>query len=145
MKGVLGGLVRVLLPQLPWILDTFKPQQGAPARPVPQSSVIQNGRPIRNRPPPAEPVVYRHVNKETGKVDYIGVTNNGARRHEEHKRSGRFNPDQHILEHQPARSGASAEALYDHEKRKIKQHHPAMNQRSGGAGPRWKPQKPSVP
>jgi hypothetical protein len=111
--------------------------------PAIQGGVIRRGPPIFNRPPPPEPVIYRHRNKETGKIDYIGATNNGSRRHNEHIRSGKFDPSQQDLGWQRARDGASPEDVYGHETKKIKQHRPPLNRRNGGGGPRWKWQNPS--
>jgi len=110
---------------------------------IPKGGAIRYGRPLRNRPPPSEPVIYRHISRETGKPDYVGATKNGSRRHDEHIRSGQFDPSRQALEWQPARDGVNAEALYEHEKKKIKQHRPPLNRRNGGAGPRWKPRNPS--
>ena len=46
-------------------------------------SILKRGRP-RKKEPPAGPGVYRIVNKETGKIDKIGETNNLKRRKSEH-------------------------------------------------------------
>lgn len=54
--------------------------------------------------PPEKPGIYRWRNKETGDIDYIGETNNLKRRENQHERT------------------------------KIEQHKPSLNQRAGGAG-----------
>ena len=51
-------------------------------------STLKRGRP-RTQEPPAEPGVYRIVNKETGEIEKIGETNNLKRRKSEHFSSGK--------------------------------------------------------
>jgi hypothetical protein len=96
---------------------------------------IQRGRPIRNRPPPDQPGLYRFINKKTGKMDYFGTTKSLSNRQKAHERSGKFNG--HYFSFQPAKPGVSATALYEHEVKKIKKHRPRLNRNIGGGGPRW--------
>jgi hypothetical protein len=98
---------------------------------------IQRGRPIRNQPPPDKPGLYWIISKKTGKPVYIGAAKNIRQRSATHKRSGKLNSDLHHLQWQLAKDGATAGAIYGHEAKKIKKHRPRLNQRNGGAGPRW--------
>ena len=52
---------------------------------VVQMSTLEKGRP-RTTKPPAKPGVYRIVEKETGKIKYIGETDNLGKRKGQHFR-----------------------------------------------------------
>lgn len=112
----------------------FRPQKASGNR---VSGPIGYGRPVRNRAPESKPGIYRITSKKDGKPIYIGVANDLSRRYAEHKRSGKFEPDEHHFEYQSANDGVRADELYNHEKKKIKKHKPRMNQRNGGGGRPW--------
>ncbi|MBN2798578.1 MAG: GIY-YIG nuclease family protein [Deltaproteobacteria bacterium] len=92
------------------------------------------GRPSR-QPPPHAPGEYRWVNKETKERDYIGETNDLARRKGEHERSDKpVDSSTHTFEWKEADPSSTSESRREHERKKIAQHHPPLNQRGGGGG-----------
>jgi len=107
------------------------------------SSAIAPGRMRVSRSPrsiPREPGVYRHVNKRTGSVLYIGQTCNLARRQREHAAAGRLNFTTHEIWYGVARKGANVNDRCTTEKRQIKKWQPSRNKSSGGNGRREGPQ-----
>ena len=92
------------------------------------------GRPLKCDPPCA-PGEYRFRNKRTGKIDYIGETNNLKRRKSEHERSEkRVSSKTHDFEYKLADGRSTSNSRRKHEKNKIEQYNPRHNERSGGAG-----------
>lgn len=92
------------------------------------------GRPSK-QPPPEKPGEYRWINKETGEVDYYGETNNLKRRQYQHERSDKpVSSDTHDFAWKQADARFSVDARREHERQKIEQHQPKLNQRAGGAG-----------
>ena len=83
---------------------------------------------------------YRILNNERDVV-YIGVTNKFNRRIKEHIRTGKICSENPIVAFQPADGRASQSRINDHERQKIKQHSPKLNQRGGGAGRPYKKRK----
>lgn len=77
---------------------------------------------------------YRIINGETREVMYVGVSNNLNRREREHERTGKINSNNNIFAFKTADGRASQSRINDHERRKIEQHDPILNQRAGGAG-----------
>lgn len=77
---------------------------------------------------------YRIINGDTREVMYVGVTNNLSRREREHERTGKINSDNSIFAYKVADGRASQSRINDHERAKIEQHNPPLNQRAGGAG-----------
>src|SRR4051794_9164485 len=47
----------------------------------------------KNSTIPKEPGMYRHRNKETGEIEYVGQTNDLRKRQQEHARNGKYNPE----------------------------------------------------
>ncbi len=94
--------------------------------------IFNRGRPSRQSPPKA-PGEYRIRDKDTGKIKYIGETNNLSRRVKEHNR-GSFPSKDNVAEWQRADRDSTSQERRLHEKRKIDQHQPPMNQRRGGGG-----------
>lgn len=47
-------------------------------------------------PHPAKPGVYRHIDKESGNVEYVGQTNNLRKRQQEHVRTGTLYPERQV-------------------------------------------------
>jgi excinuclease UvrABC nuclease subunit len=92
------------------------------------------GRPLKCDPPCA-PGEYRFRNRKTGKIDYIGETNNLKRRKSEHKRSEKcISSRTHDFEYKLADGRSTSNSRREHEKNKIEQYSPRHNERSGGAG-----------
>lgn len=87
-------------------------------------------------PLPAEPGIYRHVNKKSGEVDYVGQTDNIRKRQQEHAREGKLNPVEQRIAWAQARSNATRESLLKTEKDHISRHNPSGNTYKGGNGRR---------
>lgn len=87
-------------------------------------------------PLPAEPGIYRHVNKKSGEVDYVGQTDNIRKRQQEHAREGNLNPVEQQIVWAQARSDATRESLLQTEKDHIGRHNPSGNTYKGGNGRR---------
>jgi excinuclease UvrABC nuclease subunit len=83
---------------------------------------------------PSEPGLYRHINKKTKKVDYIGQTNNIRRRNQEHRNQGLLNDV--IIAWAAAKDDSSRDDLCNTEKKHIKKHRPTRNKYKGGNGRR---------
>ena len=77
---------------------------------------------------------YRILDGTTKEVMYVGVSKNLNRREREHERSGKINSDNSIFAYKVADGRASQDRINDHEREKIRQHDPVLNQRAGGAG-----------
>lgn len=92
------------------------------------------GRPRRGKPN-AVPGTYRYVNKRTGKVDYVGQSDNLRRRYQQHLRGDQpaFDPHTHHFDWQAQISGGTEERLQK-EKDQYLDHKPPMNRRKGGGG-----------
>jgi predicted GIY-YIG superfamily endonuclease len=101
---------------------------------IPKVSMVRRGRPART-PPKNKPGVYRITNKKTDKVEYIGESNNLARRKREHRQTGNLNPKKERFEHQ-ASPNATTDQRRAQERAQIKRHNPPRNQRRGGGGRR---------
>lgn len=92
------------------------------------------GRPSK-KTPPSKPGEYRWINKETGEIDYYGETNNLKRRKHQHERSSKpVSENTHDFAWKQADGRYGVDARRDHERQKIEQHQPRLNQRAGGAG-----------
>ena len=105
-----------------------------------QRQVTQNtggykpGRYSRKSPPP-EPGAYRWVNIATGLIEYVGETANLERRSREHERSGKqVSSETHHYEWKKANPNSTSDTRRVHERKKIRQHKPTLNQRGGGGG-----------
>jgi NAD(P)-dependent dehydrogenase (short-subunit alcohol dehydrogenase family) len=85
---------------------------------------------------PRQAGLYRIVNRMSGRITYIGVSNNIRRRMGEHRRAGRFVPNRDYFYWQRAKLGTDLEAIFEHEVKKITQHKPRDNQRLGRGGRR---------
>lgn len=98
------------------------------------ASVYKAGRPSKREPPNA-PGEYRWKNKTTKNIDYIGETNNLRRRRNQHERSLKpVSQLTHDFEWKAADRRFSVESRRMHERKKIEQHKPPLNQRAGGGG-----------
>ena len=106
--------------------------------------IYKPGRPKEHRPLdgylgciPKAKGEYRILSKDR-EVMYVGVSNNINRRVKEHIKSGKINSDNPIVAFKKADGRAGQSRLNDHERKKIKQHSPKLNQRAGGAGRPYK-------
>ena len=90
--------------------------------------------------PPSAAGNYRYVNKRTGKVEYVGDSNDLRRRYQEHLRGAppAFDPDKHHFdwkEQNPAMDeGEGLRERREKEREKIRQHNPTLNKNRGGGG-----------
>ena len=105
-------------------------------------SIYKPGRPVKYDPttsaghkPPAQPGEYR-IRDNTGKITYIGETNNLARRMNEHIRSGKLSTgsDGGTIEFKTADGRSTSRTRREHEQQKIAQHTPSLNKSKGGEG-----------
>lgn len=97
-------------------------------------STYRPGRPSKQEPPNA-PGEYRWRNKDTGSVDYVGETNDLARRKCQHERSDKpVSSSTHDFEWKQADGRSTSNTRREHERDKIEKHNPPFNQRGGGGG-----------
>lgn len=89
-----------------------------------------------NSPIPDKPGVYRHKNKETGEVDYVGQTNNLRKRQQEHAREGKLDTNTQYVQYSEAKPDANKDDLCNTEVRHITRHKPTGNTTKGGNGRR---------
>lgn len=85
---------------------------------------------------PHEPGMYRHVNKETGKVEYAGQTNDLRKRQQEHARDGKLDTSTQKVAYSTSKPNATKDNLLKTEKEHIKRHDPSGNTYAGGNGRR---------
>lgn len=85
---------------------------------------------------PHSPGVYRHIEKETEVVVYVGQSNDLRTRQQQHARTGRFDPTKHVVQYAVARSDATKDDLCRTEQCHIKRHSPTGNKIKGGNGRR---------
>jgi hypothetical protein len=85
--------------------------------------------------PPTKPGEYYWEKKRTGENVYEGTSDNLKRRRGEHERSEKkINRRTHIFKWKQADGRFSTEKRLDHERKRIKQNKPRLNQREGGGG-----------
>ena len=85
---------------------------------------------------PQKPGIYRHVNKDNGKVEYVGQTNNLRVRQQQHARDGKLNTLKQYIYYSVATIGATKDELCNTEKAHIKRKKPSGNKTKGGNGRR---------
>ncbi len=85
---------------------------------------------------PNSPGMYRHVNKEDGKIEYVGQTKDLRTRQQQHARDGKLNTDKQYVQYSEARAGASKSDLCRTEVDHIARHKPSGNTTKGGNGRR---------
>lgn len=90
----------------------------------------------KNSPLPKEPGLYRHRNKTSNEIDYVGQTNNIRKRQQEHTRNSKLNTDTHYVQYGRCRDGSSKDTMLQTEKNHIKRHKPPGNSTGGGNGRR---------
>lgn len=96
-------------------------------------AVYRPGRPSRSDPP-AVPGEYRIRDATTGKLYYVGETNDLARRRREHIRSGKLDVTSRVFEWMEAIPTSTSQQRRDAERRHIDKHRPPGNKRRGGGG-----------
>ncbi len=85
---------------------------------------------------PKKPGLYRHVNKDSGKVEYVGQTNNLRVRQQQHARDGKLNTLKQYIYYSVAKIGVTKDELCNTEKTHIKRTKPSGNKTKGGNGRR---------
>lgn len=85
---------------------------------------------------PSEPGIYRHINKDSGEIDYIGQTDNLRKRQQEHARSGKLNTEKQKVAYSISKTNATKDDLLKTEKDQIRRHNPSRNTTKGGNGRR---------
>lgn len=105
-----------------------------PGRPTEVSPLDTNN----TRKVPAKKGEYRILNSKTKEPAYIGVSKDLNRRMHEHIRSGKLGGDNTIFAYKTADGRASQDRINNHERAKIEQHKPPLNQRAGGGGRPYK-------
>lgn len=90
----------------------------------------------RSSPLPAAAGVYRHTNKETNAIEYVGQTNDLRKRQQEHLRSGKLDTTRQNVLYSVARPGVDKAALCATEVKHIDRHKPSGNTTKGGNGRR---------
>ena len=85
---------------------------------------------------PQEAGMYRHVNKKTGEVEYVGQTDNLRVRQQQHARDGKLDTSTQDVHYSTARKGATKDDLCNTEKSHIKRNKPSGNKTIGGNGKR---------
>ena len=96
-------------------------------------SLYKPGRPTEVKP--LDPSNTRKVPSAKGEYRIIKDLN---RRMHDHIRSGKLSGDNSIFAYKQADGRASQARINDHERSKIEQHKPELNQRAGGAGRPYK-------
>lgn len=122
--------------------DLFnKAKEAAAKQERPRSSAIGPGRmhktdTVKGKdcPIPNKPGNYRHTNKKTGEVEYVGESNNLRKRQQEHVRSGKLDTSKQNVEYSTAKKDATREQRRQTEKDHIKRHNPQGNKTIGGNG-----------
>lgn len=82
---------------------------------------------------PGEPGIYRHIDKITKTIIYIGQSLNVRTRQQQHARNGKLDPEKHWVVYTTLKE-LSKTALRYIEKAHIKRHNPPGNLCKGGNG-----------
>jgi hypothetical protein len=85
---------------------------------------------------PAAPGAYRHINKQTGHIEYVGQTDNLRVRQQQHAREGKLDTTKQFVQYGVARVDASKDELCQTERDHIARHRPSGNKTKGGNGRR---------
>lgn len=85
---------------------------------------------------PREPGIYRHINKDSGRVEYAGQTNDLRKRQQEHAREGKLDTRTQKVAYSVAKPNVAKDDLLKTEKDHIKRHKPSGNTYAGGNGRR---------
>lgn len=84
-------------------------------------------------PIPNEPGIYRHIDKITRLIIYVGQSLNVRARQQQHARNGKLDPEKHWVVFTTLKNLSKA-ALRIIEKEHIKRHDPPGNSCKGGNG-----------
>lgn len=90
----------------------------------------------KDSPIPHKPGEYRHINKKTGDIEYIGQTNDLRKRQQEHERNGKLDTSTQYVAYKEAKPNATKDDLLKTEKDHIEHHKPTGNKYKGGNGRR---------
>jgi hypothetical protein len=90
----------------------------------------------QDSPLPHSPGMYRHRNKETDEIEYVGQTNDIRTRQQQHAREGKLDTSQQYVQYAESRSGVSKDDLCRTEVDHIARHNPSGNTTKGGNGRR---------
>ncbi|MEH6454297.1 MAG: GIY-YIG nuclease family protein [Psychromonas sp.] len=85
---------------------------------------------------PQKAGMYRHVDRITGEIEYVGQTNNLRVRQQQHAREGKLDISKHDVHYSVAKNEATKDDLCDTEKAHIKKNKPSGNKTKGGNGKR---------
>jgi hypothetical protein len=85
---------------------------------------------------PRAPGAYRHIDKETETVVYVGQSNDLRVRQQQHARAGRLDTTMRVVQYALARPDATKDDLCRTEQRHIARHEPTGNKTKGGNGRR---------
>ena len=85
---------------------------------------------------PRGPGAYRHIDKETKEVLYVGQSNDLRVRQQQHARAGRHDTTKHDVQYASARPDATKDDLCRTEQCHIARHKPTGNKTKGGNGRR---------
>jgi hypothetical protein len=99
---------------------------------MPRTDVIKGS----NSPIPAAPGAYRHINKETGAIEYVGQSDNLRVRQQQHARDGKLDTEKQFVQYGKARPDATKDDLCNTERKHIATHSPSGNKTKGGNGRR---------
>lgn len=80
--------------------------------------------------------VYVYSNKQTGRAEYVGTTNNFDRRHKEHVRENHYYTNNKYDYTTYEMNKSTIEQRYQAERDLIKELNPKANKSKGGNGPR---------
>jgi len=103
--------------------------------------IYKPGRPTKYNPTTGKGTVPQHrpgeyrIRSGGETICYIGETNDLNRRMHQHQQSGKLNmTDDSTFEYKYADGRSTSVTRREHEREKIKQHNPSMNQSRGGEG-----------
>lgn len=82
---------------------------------------------------PDKPGIYRHINKITNAIEYIGQSLNVRTRQQQHQRNGKLNTETHWIVYSTLAS-LTKSVLRAIEQNHIKKHNPSGNTCKGGNG-----------
>jgi hypothetical protein len=103
-----------------------------PAGRMPKTDILTGS----HSPLPRTRGEYRHINKVTGSVDYVGQTDNLRVRQQQHAREGRLDTRTQFVQYGIARPDATKDDLCQTERDHIARHKPPGNKTKGGNGRR---------
>lgn len=112
--------------------------QDKPLPPIPRGAIPRGRMRVAHqiKDLPEKPGLYRHINRENNRVEYIGQTNNIKRRNREHELKGKLDLSTQKVAYAVVYSDADRQKWCDAEKQHIEKHNPPGNKCKGGNGRR---------